>query len=34
VAQFFSVVLVALVVIGNWLADLGYVVANPRLRRA
>jgi len=34
VAQFFSVVLVALVVIGNWLADLGYVIANPRLRRA
>lgn len=34
VAQFFSVVLVALVVIGNWLADLGYVLANPRLRRA
>ncbi len=34
VAQFFSLVLVALVVIGNWLADLGYVVANPRLRRA
>jgi len=34
VAQFFSLVLVALVVIGNWLADLGYVAANPRLRRA
>jgi ABC-type dipeptide/oligopeptide/nickel transport system permease component len=34
VAQFFSLVLVALVVIGNWLADLGYVIANPRLRRA
>ncbi|HJQ94266.1 MAG TPA: ABC transporter permease [Acidimicrobiia bacterium] len=34
VAQFFSLVLVALVVVGNWLADLGYVIANPRLRRA
>ena len=34
VAQFFSLVLVALVVLGNWLADLGYVIANPRLRRA
>jgi ABC-type dipeptide/oligopeptide/nickel transport system permease component len=34
VAQFFSLVLVALVVIGNWLADLGYVMANPRLRQA
>jgi ABC-type dipeptide/oligopeptide/nickel transport system permease component len=34
VAQFFSLVLVTLVVVGNWLADLGYVIANPRLRRA
>ena len=34
VAQFFSLVLVALVVLGNWLADLGYLAANPRLRKA
>ena len=34
VAQFFSLVLVALVVLGNWLADLGYLAANPRLRTA
>ena len=34
VAQFFSLVLVALVVLGNWLADLGYLAVNPRLRTA
>ena len=34
VAQFFSLVLVAIVVLSNWLADVGYTVANPRLRRA
>ena len=34
VAQFFSLVLVAVVVLSNWLADVGYTVANPRLRKA
>ncbi|MCY3580468.1 MAG: ABC transporter permease, partial [bacterium] len=34
VAQFFSLVLVTLVIVGNWAADLGYLVANPRLRNA
>ncbi len=34
VAQFFSLVLVVLVIVGNWLADVGYVTANPRLRKA
>jgi len=34
VAQFFSLVLIAVVVISNWLADVGYTVVNPRLRRA
>lgn len=34
VAQFFSLVLVAIVVFGNWLADAGYVLANPRMRKA
>lgn len=34
VAQFFSLVLVAIVVLSNWLADVGYTVANPRLRKA
>ena len=33
VAQFFSMVLVVMVVLGNWLADLGYLAANPRLRK-
>lgn len=33
VAQFFSLVLVAIVILSNWLADLGYTVANPRLRK-
>ena len=32
-AQFFSLVLIAIVVLSNWLADVGYTVANPRLRR-
>jgi dipeptide transport system permease protein len=34
VAQFFSLVLVTLVILGNWAADLGYQFANPRLRAA
>lgn len=34
VAQFFSLVLVAIVILSNWLADIGYTVANPRLRKA
>ena len=34
VAQFFSLILVVLVVLGNWLADTGYTLANPRLRRS
>ena len=34
VAQFFSLVLVILVIVGNWAADLGYQFANPRLRAA
>lgn len=34
VAQFFSLVLVALVIVGNWAADMGYQFANPRLRAA
>ena len=33
VAQFFSLVLVAAVVVSNWLADVGYTIVNPRLRR-
>ncbi len=32
VAQFLSLVLVALVVVGNWLSDFGYLAADPRLR--
>ncbi len=34
VAQFFSLLLVIAVIIGNWLAEFGYVLANPRLRRS
>lgn len=34
VAQFFSLVLVAIVVLSNWAADIAYTIANPRLRRA
>jgi ABC-type dipeptide/oligopeptide/nickel transport system permease component len=34
VAQFFSLVLVTIVVLSNWLADVGHTIANPRLRRA
>lgn len=34
VAQFFSLVIVVLVILGNWLADIGYTAANPRLRSA
>jgi len=34
VAQFFSLVLITIVVLSNWLADVGYTLANPRLRRA
>ncbi len=33
VAQFFSLVLITVVVLSNWLADIGYTLANPRLRR-
>lgn len=33
VAQFFSLVLIAIVVLSNWLADVAYTVVNPRLRR-
>jgi ABC-type dipeptide/oligopeptide/nickel transport system permease component len=33
VAQFFSLLLVLFVVSANWLADLGYGLANPRIRR-
>ena len=34
VAQFFSLVLVTIVLLSNWLADVGYTVVNPRLRKA
>ena len=34
VAQFFSLVLVTIVVLSNWAADVGYTIANPRLRKA
>jgi len=34
VAQFFSLVLVTIVVLSNWIADVGYTLANPRLRKA
>ena len=34
VAQFFSLLLVLFVVLANWLADIGYGLANPRIRRA
>jgi ABC-type dipeptide/oligopeptide/nickel transport system permease component len=34
VVQFFSLVLVTIVVLSNWIADIGYTVANPRLRKA
>lgn len=34
VAQFFSLLLVFFVVTANWLAEIGYGVANPRIRRA
>jgi peptide/nickel transport system permease protein len=34
VVQFFSLVIVAAVLLGNWIADVGYVAANPRVRRA
>lgn len=32
VAQFFSLLLVVAVIVGNWLSEFGYVLANPRLR--
>ena len=32
VVQFFSLLLVTIVVIGNWLSDVAYGVADPRLR--
>jgi peptide/nickel transport system permease protein len=34
VAQFFSLLLVLFVITANWLADIGYGLANPRIRRA
>ena len=34
VAQFFSLVLITVVVLSNWMADVAYTVANPRLRSA
>jgi ABC-type dipeptide/oligopeptide/nickel transport system permease component len=34
VAQFFSLLLVLFVIIANWLSDIGYGLANPRIRRA
>lgn len=34
VAQFFSLVLVFFVIAANWLADVGYGAANPRIRHA
>jgi ABC-type dipeptide/oligopeptide/nickel transport system permease component len=34
VAQFFSLVLVFFVILANWLSDIGYGLANPRIRRA
>ena len=34
VAQFFSLVLITIVLLSNWLADVGYTVVNPRLRRS
>jgi len=33
VAQFFSLLLVLFVITANWLADIGYGLANPRIRR-
>jgi len=33
VAQFFSLVLITVVVLSNWLADVGYTIVNPRLRK-
>ena len=33
VAQFFALVLVSTVVLANWIADIGYRLADPRLRR-
>jgi peptide/nickel transport system permease protein len=34
VAQFFSLVLIFFVLLANWLADIGYGLANPRIRVA
>ena len=34
VAQFFSLLLVLFVVTANWIADVGYGLADPRIRRA
>jgi ABC-type dipeptide/oligopeptide/nickel transport system permease component len=34
VAQFFSLLLVFFVIVANWLSDIGYGLANPRIRRA
>jgi len=34
VAQFFSLLLIFFVLLANWLADIGYGLANPRIRVA
>ncbi|MCH7583647.1 MAG: ABC transporter permease [Acidobacteria bacterium] len=34
VAQFFSLVLITVVVLSNWAADVGYTIVNPQLRRS
>jgi peptide/nickel transport system permease protein len=34
VAQFFSLVLITVVVLSNWAADIGYTIVNPQLRRS
>ncbi len=34
VVQFFSIMLIFFVVLANWLAELGYGIADPRIRRA
>lgn len=33
VAQFFSLILITIVVLSNWLADVGYTIVNPRMRK-
>ena len=34
VAQFFSLVLITVVVLSNWAADIGYTIVNPQLRKS